>query len=84
MFMGIPALKLDSNVAFVAAIGTTAIIGLLLCLQGNARRRLWLQSNQGLPHQPHPQIHLARVILTFILRGSQSHLNIDAIIILIL
>lgn len=39
MFMGIPALKLDSNVAFVAAIGATAFIGLLLCVQGNARRR---------------------------------------------
>ena len=39
MFMGIPALKLDSNVAFVAAIGATTLIGLLLCVQGNARRR---------------------------------------------
>lgn len=37
--MGIPALKLDSNVAFVAAIGATTLIGLLLCVQDNARRR---------------------------------------------
>lgn len=39
MFMGIPALKLDSNIASVAAIGATTLIGLLLCVQGNARRR---------------------------------------------
>ena len=37
--MGIPALKLGYDVVFVAAIGATALIGLLLCLQGNARRR---------------------------------------------
>ena len=30
MLMGIPALKLDSNVAFASAIGTSVVAGLLI------------------------------------------------------